>query len=249
MSWWMLPLMLYFLFYGSKRDNEMTRIRFFGLTLYERHRDPALPPPTTTFALGEGEAEDEEEADDQDDDPDEEDERDLWERLGDAGFRLIDEERDLRVGDVGSIVSEEMRKSRCEACKCQMYLLSEVYASQLADGKIGRAYEMKLGAVCEGCGRYEPTGISTLSAVGRLPPLLDLHMRPNFFDVLDYFERVRRGDGKAAAEDADPAFLAKRRDQLEAELNQVRTAIMREKHKLGAGDAYREADRAIGSDD
>jgi len=253
MSWWAYLFCLYFLFYGTKRNDEVTRVCFFGMTLYERRRDPSLPAPTTTFALGAGATEEDVEDEEEQDEESEADERDLWERLEGAGFRLIDDERDLRIGDVGSIVPEEMKKTKCEACKCQMYALSEVYASQLPEGGIGRAYEMKLGAICENCGSYlpidVPTNGSTVGVVGKLPPLLDPHLRPNFFDVLEYLERVRGGDSKAAAEGADPAFLAQRRDQLEAELNQVRTAIMREKHKNGEGDAYREADRALAPDD
>lgn len=242
---WFEYLILFFVFfYGSKRDVESTRIKFLGFTLYERRRDSALPPPKTTFALtgGGGEKTDEDESEDDEDAEEEEtDERDLWERLADAGFAVIHEKRDLRLTDVGAIKASESHLT-CACCEERTHFLSEVFERPSEEGgRVGVALQSWLGRVCEQCGHVVLD--ASLSLRGKLAPLLKVNV--NFFDVLDYFERVRGGDAEGATEKAGLPLLESRRDQLEAELNEVRTAIMREKHERGEGQAYREADRTL----
>lgn len=230
---WFWFLMTFLLFYGTKRTDKVTRIAFFGQTLYERTRNPQLSPPDAAFALDDG-SENGDEAGEE-----ESNQRDLWDRLEDAGFPHIDEERSLRLMDIGSIVDEEADEE-CDVCASEMRVLREVYASQNENEPVGRATENWIGEACVDCGHYRFSGDRAPTPIGKLAPLLI--GRPNFFDVLEYFERMRGGEGEAATQNVDRTFLEGRRDQLEGELNEVRLAIVRDKQRNGEGQAYREAD-------
>lgn len=237
MEWMVWTLLLLFAFYGSRRDDTVTRIRLFGFTVYERRRDSALPPPTTTFALDDG-GDDEANADD----ADERDGRTLLDRLRDAGIAVIDrdlEDRSLRLSDVGALEVEDAEED-CDACNGDLVEVREVHPlPNVRQGSVRRAAVNPLGRVCDSCGRFEFIAGKAPAHHGKFAVLLD--EEPNFFDVIDYLDRVSRGDVGAAAEAADPTFLERRRDQLEAELNEVRLALKRRQLESGHGDPYRDS--------
>ncbi len=171
-------------------------------------------------------------------DDDDLDVRDLWDRLEDAGFRVIDidEVRDWRLADVGAIKIIEPADT-LEACKCgeEMSVLGEIH--RYACGRtVDTALLHELGIVCEGCGYIL---ITKTDPAGKLAP----HINPNinFFDLLDYFERINGGRAKSATEEANLPFLERRRDQLEGELNEVRLAIKTKQTENGQSEPYRDS--------
>ncbi len=231
-------------FWGTKRTASNTTIRFLGWTLYEHQRYTKSLTTTSkiTLTIGSGRDGDEDDADDEDSD-DQDDNRDLWDRLEDAGFVLIEEDRDLRVGDVGAIKASEYAKAQCFRCLSEVFTLQEAYMHRQPsdDMPIGHVSLQEIASVCENCGCV--IEYSQRAKVGRLPPLMTDTV--NFFDVLDFLEGMDGDDVGDVVDEADMALLEGQRDALEEQLGIVRTAIMRKKHEQGAGDAFREADRTI----
>lgn len=174
--------------------------------------------------------------------------RDLWERLEDAGFSRIEESRDLRVADVGMIKASLYSKASCFRCSAYAYDLSEVYLQRLPSQQmpIGSVALQSIGAVCARCGCVLDVYEDNLPKYGRLAPLTAREV--NFFDVLQFLENLGGDSAESSLGAAELSLLEKQRDELERQLGAVRSAIMRKKHESGAGDVFREADRATGSE-
>lgn len=240
-------LVFLFVFWGTEWSASCTRIRFLGWTLYERQRHTTMLTTKTTITLrlgsgSDGDGVDPDDPDDEDD-VDETDDRDLWDRLEDAGFVLIEEERDLRVSAVGAIKASEYTKAKCYRCLSEVFTLREAYMDRppCDDKPIGHVQYKEVASVCENCGCV--VEYSRNVKVGRLSPLMTDTV--NFFDVLEFLEGMNGDDAEDTTDEADVTLLEGQRDSLERQLGMVRTALMRKKHELGAGDAFREADRTL----
>ncbi len=239
-------LIFLFVFWGTKWSTSCTRIRFLGWTLYERQRHTTMLATKTTITLRLGSGDDDDDDDDnpdEEDDDDEFDDRDLWERLEDAGFVLIEKERDLRVSDVGAIMASEYTNAKCSRCLSEVFTLREAYMHRppCDDKPIGHVLFKKVACVCENCGCV--VEYSENSKIGRLSPLMADTV--NFFDVLEFLEGMNGDDAEDTTDEADVTLLEGQRDSLERQLGMVRAALMRKKHELGVGDAFREADRVL----
>jgi hypothetical protein len=169
--------------------------------------------------------------------------RDLRERILEAGIDVIGKEdiRDLRLTDVGKLKIGPKYPDPCEICDGKRFMLFEIYGS---GGTLAHAQKNRLGDVCASCGKYAwpiELGFPTMPpGRGRIAPLLQ--DAPNFFDVLDYLSHVHDGTPQAGVANADPAFLAARRDQLEAELNEIRLTIKKRELDAGATEPYRDGE-------
>lgn len=174
------------------------------------------------------------------------DNRNLWERLEDAGFSRIKQSRDLRVADVGMIKALMYSKASCFRCLSQAYDLSEVYLQRSPSQQmpIGSVALQSIGAVCVRCGCVLDVHDGNLPKYGRLAPLTAREV--NFFDVLQFLESLGGDSAESSLDAAELSLLEEQRDELERQLGAVRTAIMRKKHESGVGDVFREADRATG---
>lgn len=222
--WLGLGLLTLLSFHGTARNASGTTIRFLGMTLYERLRNRALPAPTVTFALDwQGRRGRRSER------------RNLRERLRDAGMPVI-RTRSTRLSDVGGVRVLPNFGEGCYHCGANTCVLLEVVREQEAGTRIDRAACRRVCAVCENCGFILSVEKQREARKGRIAP----HVRSegNLFDVLDLLEE----DG---FEGTDMDALEARRDRLEVELGGVRAAITRGRQLAGAGDAFRDADRAL----
>lgn len=236
--------MLIFAFYGTKRDAHITRIMFLGATLYERRRDPALPPPAVTFdLLSRGSdaatpaAEEAEDEDEEDDEEEEADERTLLERLEDLEIPTIDARGVTEIGDIGSVFFDtDADEDDCPSCENDtLHAFGEVIGAETYDreDKPGRALRNRYGSACDACGHLDID--TTFERRGRFGPLIGDRVELDLFEILKGFEPAEEPE----TADEDDASLAERERELEGELNELRIRRRQRALANGAIDPFR----------
>lgn len=167
-----LGVLMFLSLRGTRRNEFETTVRFLGKTLYERSRNPMMPTPTVTFEFRWRKRNVRRS------------ERNLWERLNNAGIPVIGP-RSIRSSDVGSVKVHPYSGGPCCFCGAGTWVLHEVSRNQK---DIDRPDIQRICAACEECGYILSTSNPHSLKSSRIAP----HVRPcgNLFDVLDMIEQA-----------------------------------------------------------
>ncbi len=196
------------LFWGSGVGPHGPRLMLFGvITLYEEPlwllgRDELRDLVRAEILRLMPPADSEEDPEDEFEDDDSE-ERNLWTCCDDAGFETIDDNRDLRLLDVGCINWFDTDFS-CSECDGSVVELTELYqVPSPHPNLVGRVKENPLGHVCTACGKHTLPKDEPMRPVGVIAPVIG--EGANFFDVLAHFEALRKPKIEPMTEPATPA--------------------------------------------